>query len=204
MVETPGWFLRSVLLRFQDLILIPIWLVLLLLDVIFKTEWAERVRQKISFAEKSKEKLYVNIQNFRRSVLIQGLTMEEAEHEIKQAAETMDELDITEYTLKPYGPALLLELPNVSLCGFGLLVQWLDDKTSLPVYGFGKGPQFGFVFYQSDEVNDLHGITSDGQKFSLNLTEDLNKVSALTLNPKLELREDFSYWSADSTNTLAT
>jgi hypothetical protein len=203
-VETPKFFLGGVLSRIRDLILIPFWLLMILVDFIFKTEWAGRVIQKVSFAEKSKEKRYLNIQNFKRSVLIQGMNIEDVEREIKEAADTIGELDITEYTLKPYGPALLLELPNVGLYGFGFIVQWLEDKTTLPVYGLAKSPQYGFVFYQSEEANELHGITSDGQKFTMSMTVDLDEVAAFTLNPDLELRKDFSYWSADSTNTLAT
>lgn len=201
--QTPGFVLRGVLFKIRDLVLIPFWLILVPLDYIFKKDWAGRVIQRVSFAENSKEKRYLNIHEFKRTVLIQGMTLEQADDEIKELAETVQEFDMTEYSLKAYGPALLLELPNVGLYGFGMAVQWLDGKSNMPIYGLAKSPKYGFVFYQSDEANELHGITSDGQKFTMSMTDDLDEVAALTLNPELELREDFTYSEADSISTSA-
>ena len=201
-VETPKAFLGRIGFII-GIILIPFWILGLLLDLIFGSDWAERIWQKISFTEKSKEKRYLNILDFKRTVMIQGMTVEQADNEIKELAETVREFDMTEYTLKPYGNALLLELPNVGLYGFALAVQWLDGKSKMPIYGLTKGPRYGFVFYQSDEVNELHGITSDGAKFTLDLTEDLDKLSALILNSEINLRPDFSYSSTDSMSTSA-
>ena len=189
--------------RVRDVILIPIWLILLLMDFIFKRDWAGRVIQRVSFAESSKEKRYLDIQNFKRSVLIQGMSWEEVTHEIHQLAEIDKRVDISEYSLKPYDHALLLELPNISLYCFGLIVQRLDNKSTLSVYGLAKSPQYGFVFYPKEESKELHGITSDRQKFTMSLTEGMDEITALTLNQDLELREDFSYSSADSINNLA-
>ena len=186
-----------------DILLIPFWLISVIIDFVFKIDLAGRIRQKISFAEKSKEKRYLNILDFKRTIMIQGMTLQQVEYEIKDLAETVREFDMTEYTLKPYGNALLLELPNVGLYGFALAVQWLDGKSNMPVYGLAKGKKYGFVFYQSEEVNELHGITSDGAKFTLDVTEDLDKLSALILNPEINLRPDFSYSSTDSMSTSA-
>jgi hypothetical protein len=198
-IDTPKAIFHATIGRLIDLIIIPFWLALILFDIAFKKDCASRLRQKISFSEKSKEKRYLNIHEFKRMIMIQGMTLEQVDYEIQELAETIKEFDMTEYALKPYGHAVLLELPNVGLYGFGLAVQWLDGKSIMPIYGLAKSRKYGFVFYQSDEVNELHGITSDGEKFTLELTNDLDKDAALILNPEVDLRPDFNYSSADAT-----
>lgn len=149
----------------------------------------------------SEKALSINFKEFQKFICIKSAALNVIRETINNCIETTPNINFgnIKYHVTNNKTILTIE-QNCSFYNYHYLIQWLD--TCLP--NTSKNEVYGLAINQTDpnqtyyvisdktgkHINSLTGKTLKGEKFSINLLNDLEKYQSLEINNKIKLDRD--------------